>query len=147
MIGAQTPSDPRRTNTELLWDGQLSRCVFKLVQVLMNNPARLCGKKLENAILNYFKSFKKVYMTDNVSLSPSLVSPGASPAHPLLSLALSYPGSSNSMDQGKDPTENITIFDAMKIGDLNAIMNMVVTKICNNIKYWHQGACIYQILK
>ena len=74
-------------------------------------------------------------MTDNVSLSPSLVSPGH-PAHQINSLALSYPGG-NSMD-GKDPTENITIFDAMKIGD-REIMNMVVTKICNNIKYWHQG--------
>jgi len=25
----------------------------------------------------------------------------------------------------------------MKIGDMNAVMNVVVTKICNNIKFWH----------
>jgi exportin-7 len=97
----------------------------------------LNDKKLELAILNYFKSFKKVYMTDSVSLSPSIVSPTSSPAHPLLSLALSYSGGS-SLDSGKDSNESISIFEAMKIGDLNAVMNLLVTKICNNIKYWHR---------
>ena len=142
VIGAQSPSDPRRTHSELIWDGQLCRSVFQLVRVIdyravNSGGTSLNDKKLELAILNYFKSFKKVYMTDSVSLSPSIVSPTSSPAHPLLSLALSYSGGS-SLDSGKDSNESISIFEAMKIGDLNAVMNLLVTKICNNIKYWHR---------
>jgi exportin-7 len=124
-----------------MWDGQLCRCVFQLVTVTdlranQSGGTSLTDGKLEIAILNFFKSFKRVYMSDNVSLSAPIVSASASPAHPLLSLALSYPGSSV-MDAAKD-SESLTIFDAMKVGDLNMIMNLIVTKICNNIKFWHR---------
>ena len=136
VIGAQTPSDPRRTSEELDWDGVLSQRLFSLVQTLMSHPERLCDRKLENAILNYFKSFKKVYMTDSVSLSPSLSSAGTSPApHPLLSFALSPYQTAPS--PGENVAENKTIFDAMNFGDVNTVMNIFVSKICNNIKFWH----------
>ena len=51
-----------------------------------------CDSKLEIAILNFFRSFKKVFMMDGLtSMSPTYLPhiPGGSPAHPLLSLALS----------------------------------------------------------
>lgn len=34
VIGAQSASDPRKSHGDLLWDGQLSRCVFQLVQLV-----------------------------------------------------------------------------------------------------------------
>lgn len=34
VIGAQTASDPRKGHGDLIWDGQLSRCVFQLVQLV-----------------------------------------------------------------------------------------------------------------
>eukprot|EP01042_Synura_sphagnicola_P005214 gene5214-6651_t len=66
VIGAQAGSDPKKTKSEQIWDGQLSRCVFRLVQLLdfrLNNSGGTgegrCEAKLEIAILWYFKSFKK----------------------------------------------------------------------------------------
>ena len=142
VIGAQTPSDPRRTGSELELDGALSQRVFQLVQTLMANPGRLCDKKLEQAILNYFKSFKKVYMSDNVSMSPSLSSAGTQ--HPLLSLALSYK-EPNGMEQGGNGSESRTIFDAMEGSDASTVMNIFVQKICNNIQYWHRDEEILEL--
>jgi hypothetical protein len=100
VIGApQSVPDPRKGQTDLLWDGRLSRCVFQLVQLLdfrLNNTGGQgkCDAKLEIAVLNFFTSFKKAYILDTSS-GPSMgmgVVPGGSPAHPLLSLALSYSG-------------------------------------------------------
>ena len=34
VIGAQSTSDPRKGQGDLLWDGQLSRCVFQLVRLV-----------------------------------------------------------------------------------------------------------------
>ena len=144
IIGAQSPSEPRRTHAELLWDGQLCRCVFRLVQIIDMRSAATsgqgkCSENLEIAILNYFQSFKKVYMTDNMS-SPLGMTPSGntSPAHPLLAFALSYSGGVTSPDGTKDTAaESSSIFDSMGIGDITAVMNLVVTKMCNNIKYWH----------
>lgn len=96
VIDAQTSTDSRKGQAELVWDGRLSRCVFQLIQIVdfrLNGTSGQgkCDSKLELAILSYFKSFKKVYMLDGVgSVSASFSSvPGGSPAHPLLSLALS----------------------------------------------------------
>ena len=30
------------------------------------------------------------------------------------------------------------VFDTMGIGDMSSVMNIIVTKICNNIRYWHR---------
>lgn len=112
VIDAQTANDPRKGQSELLWDGRLSRCVFQLIQIVdfrLNGTSGQgkCDTKLEIAILNYFKSFKKMYLVESASPSSSMglfqsntVVPGGSPAHPLLSLALSsYSGSSRAEEK------------------------------------------------
>ena len=118
VIGSQSASDPRKTKAEQVWDGQLSRCVFRLVQLLdfrLNSSAGAgkCDPKLEIAILNYFKSFKKVHVMDSVSGPLSLLpSSGSSAAHPLLSLALSYAGGAgtNRSGDGKElDGDNVTV--------------------------------------
>lgn len=150
VIGAsQSQPDPHKGQTDLLWDGRLSRCVFQLIQLVdfrlnTTNGQGKCDNKLEIAILNYFKAFKKIYMMDTVngpSMGMGLV-PGGSPPHPLLSLALSYSGGlTGSMGDKVDASgENITsVYDAMGIGDMSQVMNIVVNKLCNNIKYWHRA--------
>jgi exportin-7 len=112
IIGAQTAADPRKNQGELLWDGRLSRCVFQLVQTIdyrLNSSVgkSKCDDKLEIAILAYFRSFKKSYMLDTVNAPAGMgVVPGGSPAHPLLSLALSYSPGVGGGD-GKDGSADV----------------------------------------
>lgn len=116
VIDAQASNDPRKGQAELLWDGRLSRCVFQLIQIIdfrLNNSIGQgkCDPKLEVALLNYFKSFKKVYLLDTPTTTQSMgmCVPGGSPAHPLLSLALSYAGT-NALGRidDKDSSSEIT---------------------------------------
>ena len=102
VIDAQASTDPRKGQSELLWDGRLSRCVFQLIQIIDFRLIKTIGQgkcqlKLEIALLNYFRSFKKVYLLANPTTASMGVCtvPGGSPAHPLLSLALSYAGNSS----------------------------------------------------
>lgn len=97
VIGSQTIDTKKGSDN--LWDGQLSRLVFQLVQMLNYRMESTlgqskCDEKLEIAILEYFKSFKRSYFMDggvggglSSLTTPSVMS---SSAHPLLSLALSY---------------------------------------------------------
>ena len=32
------------------------------------------------------------------------------------------------------------IYDMMGLGDVNAIMNIIVIKFCNNIRYWNRAS-------
>lgn len=59
--------------------------------------------------------------------------PGGESAHPLLSLALSYAG-----DQTMS-NESVNIFDTMGLGDIASVMNIVVSKICSNIRHWNRS--------
>lgn len=98
VIGTQSSPDPKKPGDDMMWDGRLSRCIFQLIQMIdfrMNQTSgqRKCDYKLEIALLNFFKSFKKMFMVDglsNVPLSMGAVVPGGVTAHPLLSFALSY---------------------------------------------------------
>jgi exportin-7 len=98
VIGGQTVADARKTSSDLMWDGQLSRFVFQLVNILDNrllntNGKGKCDQKLEIGILNFFKHFKRVYIIEsNLSPSSVVIGPSGASAHPLLSFALSYAG-------------------------------------------------------
>lgn len=144
-------SDMRGSKAELVWDGLLSKCMFQLLHAVerrmtMSNGQSKPDSKLETAILFYFQSFRKSYIVvDNMSSSysssvlPSMMSAsaGSTPAaHPLLAYALSS-GGADSME--KSSAEPQTIFDAMGIGDLPAVMNMIMNKLCTNIKYWNRS--------
>ncbi len=121
VIDAQATNDPRKGQGELIWDGRLSRCVFKLIQIVdfrLNGTSgqAKCDSKLEVAILHYFKSFKKVYMYSIDSASSGALAagggmcmvPGGSPAHPLLSLALSY-SATKPADDKEGSTEVLSV--------------------------------------
>lgn len=148
VIGAQISSEPRKAQSEVEWDGSLSKYVFHLVQLLDHRLTHTkgdgkCDNKLEMAILSFFKSFKKTFMMDSASSGPSIGSiPGGSPAHPLLSLALSSYGARGDDKEGDQGDRNI--FAVMGLGDGTAIMGMIVNKICSNIKYWHKNENILE---
>lgn len=142
VIGLQTSPDPQKAGDDLVWDGRLSRGVFRLIQLLdfrMNQrQGQKADEKLEMAILNFFKSFKKSYMSDglgSVPLTAGSILPSGVTAHPLLSFALSF---SSPNEKDVSSSELGTIYDTMGIGDMIAVMNAFVTKLCNNIKFWHR---------
>lgn len=156
---ANNTGDIRKNQSELMWDGRLSRCVFQLITMIdakgTSNAAHRAvhehiqhNEKLEVGLLNYFKAYKKMYLIDmgsTMSMS-RLVVPGGSPAHPLLSLVLSE-GSRASMDKdllNGQTGEILNIYDAMGIGDLGAIMNLIVKKLCSNIKHYHHSDVVLQ---
>eukprot|EP00606_Chrysophyceae_sp_TOSAG23-5_P001351 GSChrysophyteH2.ASY1.ANO1.1212.1 assembled CDS len=142
VIGGPSSHDARKGGSDdLIIDARLSQFCFILCDAINTRLKTTNGQhkvtvKLELAMLQFFKSFKKIYLLDNLNnnsgLSGSVV---GSPIgnHPLLSLALSY-GST------PDVTEPTTIFEAMgapQLKDAVEVMNLVVDKVCNNIKFWH----------
>ena len=150
ILGTVVVGDPVKSMNELLADGALCRCVFQLLDLsskhLSAHGAESGDTKLESALLQFLKAFKKSYMNDYVASSTqsapasTIVSPvpGGTPAHPLLKIALSSSGlGSNNDQEEKDPSET-TIFDAIGQGvDIAFIMSVMVEKLCLNIKFWH----------
>jgi len=151
VIGGSNSHDARKGGTDdLIIDATLSAYCFQLCDTVNKrlDSTQGIGKvdgKLEMAILTFFKNFKKMYLLENLpSNLAGAGSPGGSVHHPLLSLALSYantPGESRLMglDDKLEDMEPVTIFDAMGPGltDATQVMNLIVDKVCNNIKYWH----------
>lgn len=100
VVGCQSHSDGKKPGDDQVWDGQMSRYLFQLVQLIdyrleSTQGQAKCDIKLESAILTFFTSFKRVYLMDNFSrdsLMPVSIGstlPGASMAHPMLAAALS----------------------------------------------------------
>ena len=158
VIGGANAHDTRKSSTDdLIIDGTLSAYCFRLCDAINKRLERTGGlgkvdSKLEMAILTFFKNFKKMYLLENLpSNMGGSGSPGGTMHHPLLALALSYsntPGESRLMglDDKPEDMEPVTIFDAMGPGltDATQIMNLVVDKVCNNIKYWHTMEAILE---
>jgi exportin-7 len=144
VIDAQASADSRKVQSDLVWDGRLSRCVFQLIQLIdyrltSSNGRFKSDEKLEVSRLYFFKAFKKVYLVENgtSTSTPSLSSisiPGGGAVHPMLSSILS----SIKPDEKDGSGDVLQIYDAMGLGDIIAVMNILVNKLCNNIKYWHR---------
>lgn len=155
ITGVQAASDPRKNGAEeMMWDGRLCRCVFDIVEMVdrrlvSSSPQRpATGENLELAILNFFRSFKKSFVVEAGASSMGLGGSGMSSlsmqpvtsgsAHPLLSLALAYSSGAGRGDDEKDASAGGgTIYDVMALGDSTQVMNIVVNKMCNNIKFWN----------
>ena len=128
LVGSQSGGDTRKSaGNDQVWDGQLSRFIFQLVQGLEyrlgNSSGRdKCNAKLELALLGYFKSFKRAYLMDvgaigsmNSPLGMGGVAPPAGKQpHPLLSLALSY-GSEAKDASMEDTGGNVSVLGPVRI--------------------------------
>ena len=138
IVGSSGANDPRRGAADQEIDGNLSRGVFQLIQGIdfrLNTTAGQARAKprLELAILYYIRMFKKVYLSEHLS-GPSM---SGAAGHPLLSLALNYASMKSDAPNTEQEKPHQRFFDTLQSGDLNTIMNVVVTKLCNNIKYWN----------
>ena len=98
IIGSPAHAENKASGDDQLWDGQMSRFVFQLVQLidyrLENSQGQAkCDIKLEHACLTFFTAFKRSYLMDNVgrdSLLPIHIGTvSGSVAHPMLAAALS----------------------------------------------------------
>jgi exportin-7 len=156
VMTSQT-SDPKRSPADLTWDGRLSRYVFQLIQMLeyfMENTAGASRAidSLEMSILYFLRAFKKAYLTDIASVASitapaaaitsfnSAVSPGT---HPLLSLVLSS-ASPNGVDDSTIKEDATTIYEVMGIDSLATLMNVVINKLCSDVKYCHKSEKILE---
>jgi exportin-7 len=158
IIGSsQMVGETSKAKAETAWDGQLARCVFQLVQIInyrlsATNGQGRCDSKLETALLTFFSAFKRAYLSDAVSSMASgghhggvasLSMVGGAMAHPLLSFALAQSGGVGESDMDS-MNDHVTGFDALGIGDVNSVMNTIVNKICNNIRYWQQSDTVLE---
>ena len=150
-------SDPRAGKADLIWDGQLCKCVFQLLHVLeyrmsSSHGAQKCSSKLEMALLFFFQAFRKSYlmvdtMMHAISVVPTAtINAGSTPAaHPLLAMALASSSSSSDVSgygmdgMDKSSSEPSSIYEAMDIGDMTQLMNIIINKLCSNIKYWNRA--------
>jgi exportin-7 len=158
VIGSQPNSSvtvSAESRNDQLFDGQLSRGVFMLIQMVdyrldATSGGGKCSEHLEIAFLRFFQAFKRSYLMDAGSMGSPLgigmggmqssqSIPGGEAAHPLLSLALSYVG-----DQTMS-NESFSIFDTMGLGDTTSIMNIMVSKICSNIRHWNRSHSLLDI--
>jgi exportin-7 len=137
IIGS-TPAgtEARKAKAETVWDGQLARCVFLLVNSILFRLASTSGRgkadaKLELALLTYFSAFKKSYLNEAGNSPRETMSLLGSSAHPLLSFALGH--ALGDMDA---VTDSVSVFDSLGIGEMTSVMNTIVNKICNNIRFW-----------
>ena len=116
VIGGAAVTDNRKNSNDLLWDGQLARYVFQLVNVLDTRLLNTSGEgksdeKLELSVLHFFKSFKKTYIVESNLNPPTAMGPvGAISAHPLLSFALSYSGETSDVMDGQQEASSVSGF-------------------------------------
>ena len=116
VIGGAAVTDNRKNSNDLLWDGQLARYVFQLVNVLDTRLLNTNGEgksdeKLELSVLHFFKSFKKTYIVESNLNPPTAMGPvGAISAHPLLSFALSYSGETSDVMDGQQEASSVSGF-------------------------------------
>lgn len=115
-------------------DAEIARRAFQLAQLntewLKHTQGRdKCDSRLELAILFFFQHFRKVYMVDGqgssvTSLHASLLIGGGAP----------YEQNANRTSMKQKATAEM--FEAMGLGAQPQMVEFMVTKIVNNLKYW-----------
>ncbi|CAM9597271.1 unnamed protein product, partial [Hapterophycus canaliculatus] len=132
MVGGYSWSDASASDGEETIDASLARRVFQLAQGL---DARLassggqlkCESRLEVSILFFFQVFRRMYMWEQHGMSAAAALTG-------IMMGSGMP------KQDYAPTLKQKVFarffDHIGMGDHAAIINVIVTKIGNNLKYW-----------
>mmetsp|Transcript_37396 Transcript_37396/g.101262 ORF Transcript_37396/g.101262 Transcript_37396/m.101262 type:complete len:805 (-) Transcript_37396:279-2693(-) len=114
-------------------DASIARRAFQLAQTIdyrlgQTHGRGKCDPRLELAILFFFQHFRKVYMVDSqgssvTSLHASLLIGGGAP----------YETANRTSMKQKATAE---MFEQMGLGDQAQVVNIMVQKIGNNLKYW-----------
>jgi exportin-7 len=158
VIGGAHSHDARKSATDDLYiDARLSAYCFSLIdavnkRLIATNGAGKVNSKLEDALLEFFRSFKKMYLVDEMSSNGRLLSTASGlDTSPLV--IVYQPPSSISAPSGElqfameDKAESRgTIFDIMGQGlsDSTMVMSLFIDKICSNIKYWNTSENILE---
>mmetsp|Transcript_992 Transcript_992/g.1252 ORF Transcript_992/g.1252 Transcript_992/m.1252 type:complete len:1105 (-) Transcript_992:236-3550(-) len=135
VIGGYSLTDTTAMDGEETIDASLSRRVLQLAQGvdfrLSSTGGRAkCQERLELALLYYMQTFRRQYM--NIPHHPGSSSLGS--RAPILAMV----GGSGGIDYQPSLKQEIfqRMFEHLGLGDHTAVVNIVVTKIGNNLKYW-----------
>jgi exportin-7 len=141
-VGGHSWSSAHMAEGEEAIDASLSRRILQLAQVMEyrltnSGGAGRADPRLEQAMLFYFQNFRRVYMFmwDQMLSSPSTTNTDGS-----ISVVGMMASKLDAAAGGVGSTTKQKIyqrmFEHLGMGDHTAVANLIVTKMCNNLKYW-----------
>ncbi|TDH72778.1 hypothetical protein CCR75_000536 [Bremia lactucae] len=150
IIGGQAYSSTSTEGDELV-DADLSQRVFRAMQLTEHRIIASGGQTkpsvhFELALLYYFSSFRKSYIGEQHGM-PSAPTPSSlmqpvsasGPSSPLLAPSVS-------VISFKHKTY-VRMFERLGLGDHTVVVNMMITKVGNNLKFWgHVEVVIHKTL-
>lgn len=139
IIGGQTYASNSTEGDELV-DADLSQRVFRAMQLTEHRLITSGGQQkpsvhFELALLYYFSSFRKSYIGEQHGM-PSAPPPSTAmqPSSPLMAPTdVSITGKHKAYQR---------MFDRMGFGDHTIVVNMIVTKVGNNLKFWGEDEVV-----
>ncbi|KAE9016975.1 Exportin-7-A [Phytophthora fragariae] len=139
IIGGQTYSSTSTEGDEVV-DADLSQRVFRAMQLTEHRIIASGGQTkpsvhFELSLLYYFSSFRKSYIGEQHGM-PSAPTPSSS-MQPASAGAASSPimAPSESAMSSKHKAY-LRMFERLGLGDHTLVVNMMVTKVGNNLKFW-----------
>ncbi|KAF4035500.1 Importin-beta N-terminal domain [Phytophthora infestans] len=139
IIGGQTYSSTSTEGDELV-DADLSQRVFRAMQLTEHRIIASGGQTkpsvhFELSLLYYFSSFRKSYIGEQHGM-PSAPTPSSS-MQPASAGSASSPimAPSESAMSSKHKAY-LRMFERLGLGDHTVVVNMMVTKVGNNLKFW-----------
>lgn len=136
IIGGQTYSSTSTDGDEVV-DADLSQRVFRAMQLTEHRIIASGGQAkpsvhFEVALLYYFSSFRKSYIGEQHGM-PSAPMPSASMQPALVGSPIMTPTECIVSSKLK---AYLRMFERLGLGDHTVVVNMMVTKIGNNLKFW-----------
>jgi exportin-7 len=142
IIGGQVYASGSTDGDELV-DADLSQRVFRAMQLTEHRLIASGGQQkpsvhFELALLFYFSSFRKSYIGEQHGM-PSAPTPTSAS-----SAGVSSPIMSPSSDVALTAKHKayLRMFERMGFGDHTIVVNMIVTKIGNNLKFWGEDEVV-----
>ncbi|KAF1334127.1 Exportin-like protein, partial [Globisporangium splendens] len=139
IIGGQTYASGSTEGDELV-DADLSQRVFRAMQLTEHRLIASGGQRkpsihFELALLYYFSSFRKSYIGEQHGM------PSAPPPSANLQVSSPIMAPTEASMTGKHKAYQ-RMFDRMGFGDHTIVVNMIVTKIGNNLKFWGEDEVV-----
>lgn len=139
IIGGQTYASGSTEGDELV-DADLSQRVFRAMQLTEHRLITSGGQQkpsvhFELALLYYFSSFRKSYIGEQHGMPTApLPSSNVQASSPIMApTEASMTGKHKAYQR---------MFDRMGFGDHTVVVNMIVTKIGNNLKFWGEDEVV-----
>ncbi|GAB9466965.1 Exportin-like protein [Globisporangium polare] len=139
IIGGQTYASGSTEGDELV-DADLSQRVFRAMQLTEHRLITSGGQQkpsvhFELALLYYFSSFRKSYIGEQHGM------PTAPPPSSNVQASSPIMAPTEASMTGKHKAYQ-RMFDRMGFGDHTVVVNMIVTKIGNNLKFWGEDEVV-----